>query len=63
MAAGLRDLESLLPDLSILNTDFFSPVTDAVDGFQAQVTILTNGLAVLDCFAGLHGDDAPGALL
>ena len=51
-----------MPDLDILNTDFFSPVNDAVNGIQAQVTTLTNGLGVLDCLAGLYGDAAPGEL-
>ena len=63
MAAGYAGLPSLsVPDLSILATDYLTPVTTAITGVQNQVTALTSGLAVLDCFAGVRGASNPGEL-
>ena len=56
--AGVPNL--LAPDLSILGTDFLTPIENVIDGVTDQVTALTNGLGTLDCLAGLHGNPTAG---
>ncbi len=60
-SAGVPHLS--VPDLSILNTDFVTPMQNAVAGVTDQVTALTKGLGTLDCLAGVYGNPAAGVML
>ena len=51
--AGL-DLPSV-PDLSVVNTDFLTPLTGVVTDVNSRITALTASLGTLDCLAGNYG--------
>ena len=62
MNAGLAGIKlPSLPDLSVVNTDFLTPLTGVVTDVNSRITALTASLGTLDCLASTYGSTAAGA--